>query len=312
MATNNQVILGQLVQEAKGRLGIDKDDLAFLHLTAEEVLFQFDVDLDEIEKGVVDGSGDGSIDASYLFVNGSLIQEEDQELPKRSPVEIDWVIVTSQNRDGFSETLLTRLRSTFNDLLRVGEDIDFGGVTYNPRIIDLFRLFGSVVFRLAATNPTIRVSIAFSTRGSTSNIHARVLAERDNLNREISQSLALAKPTVEFLGAEQLIALNRRVRTRTKALRCFEVISSENGDGYVALVRLDDFYSFLQNESGQLQTYLFDANVRDFQGDNQVNLAIRTTLDDPAAAPEFWWFNNGATMVATKATPQGKVITLDG
>jgi len=308
---NNRVVLAQLVGQTKERLGIQRDDLAFLSLVCDEVLFDYEPDIDEIEKGVVDGSGDGSIDASYLYVNKVLILEEDQPLPSRSPVEIDWVLVTTQYRDGFSETVLTRMRNTFHDLLRVGEDVTFEGVTYNDRLINIFQLFGSVVFRTAALNPTIRIKVVFATRGGTDNIHERVQQERDNLVIDVQRSLALAAASVAFVGPRELIEMNRRVRTRVKSLRCAELISSENGDGYIALVQIEELYRFLQNEHGQLQTYLFDANVRDFQGDNSVNTSIRNTLDTHGEeAPEFWWFNNGATIVATQAVPQGKTLTL--
>jgi hypothetical protein len=307
---NNRVVLAQLVGQTKQRHGLERDDVGFLSLVSEEVLFDYEADVDEVENGIVDGSGDGGFDASYLYVNKILITDDDQALPSRSPIEIDWIIVTSQYRDGFAETVLTRMRNTFRDLLRIGENVEFRGVTYNDRLTGVFQRFGSIVYRTAVSNPRIRIRIKFATRASTEAIHARVAQERDNLIADINQSLALADADIEFLGAREIIELNRRVRTRNKNLRCAELISSENGDGYVALVTIDEVYSFLRNEQGSLQTYLFDANVRDFQGDNSVNSAIRATLDGREGAPEFWWFNNGATIVASRAVPQGKTLTL--
>jgi hypothetical protein len=49
--------------------------------------------------------------------------------------------------------------------------------------------------------------------------------------------------------------------------------------------------------------------VRDYLGENRVNEDIGNSLAD-ANAPEFWWLNNGVTLLATNATSAGKVLTL--
>jgi hypothetical protein len=75
------------------------------------------------------------------------------------------------------------------------------------------------------------------------------------------------------------------------------------------LVRLEDYWKFVSDENGQLRRYLFDSNVRDFLGTNQVNEDIARSLVDPTA-PDFWWLNNGVTILATNATVPGKTIQL--
>jgi hypothetical protein len=67
--------------------------------------------------------------------------------------------------------------------------------------------------------------------------------------------------------------------------------------GYISLVALKDYVRFIAPE-GDLLPYIFDSNVRDYQGDVLVNEAIRKTLT--AQGPEdFWWLNNGITILAT-------------
>jgi hypothetical protein len=68
-------------------------------------------------------------------------------------------------------------------------------------------------------------------------------------------------------------------------------------NAYVCVVRLPDFYRFI-TDNDALREYMFDANVRDHAPDVKVNKGIRTTL----AAPEnddFWWLNNGITVLAS-------------
>jgi len=74
------------------------------------------------------------------------------------------------------------------------------------------------------------------------------------------------------------------------------------------LAKLEDYYSFVTDE-GKLRRYLFDSNVRDFMGLNRVNEDIKSTLENKLS-PDFWWLNNGVTILATSASVIGDSIQL--
>jgi hypothetical protein len=42
----------------------------------------------------------------------------------------------------------------------------------------------------------------------------------------------------------------------------------------------------------------------------EINKEISESLADPAA-PEFWWLNNGVTVICSRASPTGKTFLLD-
>jgi AIPR protein len=75
-------------------------------------------------------------------------------------------------------------------------------------------------------------------------------------------------------------------------------------DGYILIAKLFDYYRFIRHEQGNLRRYLFDSNVRDYLGENKVNLDIATSLDDETG-PDFLWLNNGVTIPATNAVIRG-------
>lgn len=79
------------------------------------------------------------------------------------------------------------------------------------------------------------------------------------------------------------------------------------------LARLPDYFSFVSDESGQLRRYLFESNVRDYLGEGQVNQDIRRSLERKSSpdAEDFWWLNNGVTILATHATVVGKDLSLE-
>jgi hypothetical protein len=75
----------------------------------------------------------------------------------------------------------------------------------------------------------------------------------------------------------------------------------ETPEGFVGLVKLSDYWKFLQDNSGDLDERIFESNVRGFQQNTPVNASIRDTLNKPGKA-DFWLLNNGITILAGKGT----------
>jgi AIPR protein len=113
---------------------------------------------------------------------------------------------------------------------------------------------------------------------------------------------------IGMLPAE-LITLHRRIKSFSLSLRFLEILSLERAS-YVLLANIEDYCSFVTNENGNIRRYLFDSNVRDYLGLNRVNEDILASLSD-SNAPDFWWLNNGVTMLSSNANVAGKVIYLD-
>ena len=111
-----------------------------------------------------------------------------------------------------------------------------------------------------------------------------------------------------FVGASELVAMYRKAKKFTIELPVLEFLS-RGQSGYVVLADLKEYANFVTDETGQLRRYLFDSNVRDYLGRTQVNKDILTSLGD-ASAPDFWWLNNGVTILVTDATAVGKTLHL--
>ena len=66
----------------------------------------------------------------------------------------------------------------------------------------------------------------------------------------------------------------------------------------------------MTDQKGELRRQIFEANVRDYQGAVEVNKAIMESLHENDSKDEFWWLNNGITIVATEAPLTGKMLTI--
>ena len=81
------------------------------------------------------------------------------------------------------------------------------------------------------------------------------------------------------------------------------------GEQYVLLSKLSDYNYFISDADGKLKKYLFDSNVRDYMGINSVNEDILRTLNQEGST-DFWWLNNGITIVCTGVVIVGKTMTI--
>ena len=65
------------------------------------------------------------------------------------------------------------------------------------------------------------------------------------------------------------------------------------------------YYRFIADDKGEIKNEYFEGNVRDWEGDVTVNAAIKNTLENGVPGEDFWWLNNGVTILASIATNQG-------
>ena len=76
MSTNPQ-ILEKFLEQKREEIdpGFDPSEF-FNYFITQEILKDFELSYDEIQNGIVDGVGDGGIDAIYTLVNGELTQRD--------------------------------------------------------------------------------------------------------------------------------------------------------------------------------------------------------------------------------------------
>ncbi len=309
MATNDQVVLDQLIAEnPPGPAGDLDPDEAFELFAASLVLKDFDLSHDAVASGIVDGSDDGGVDAIYLFVNGELIDETNEDVKLRKDIKLELIIVQASTHVGFRESVLNSLISTSKDLLDLSVDESSVGMAYNERLLESMSQFRRVYLKVLGSFPSLEISYHYASPGDKP--HDKVERKASQLKTVVRDHFSDAKCRVEFLGARDLVALAHRQPQRSYSLQLAEnPISSGRGVGFVCLVNLRQFYEFISDEHRGLQVQLFEANVRDYQGSTGVNEDIRTALTE-STGEDFWWLNNGVSIIASDASSGGKRITV--
>jgi endonuclease YncB( thermonuclease family) len=123
----------------------------------------------------------------------------------------------------------------------------------------------------------------YASRGDTSSIGESVARRAENIVAAFNNLFSSSSATFRFIGATELVDAHRRVKRFSLDLPFVEHLATGR-DSYVLLVRLEDYCHFVTDEGNSLRRYLFDSNVRDYLGTNQVNQDIAASLGDEQAA----------------------------
>jgi len=285
--------------------GVTEGDV-FERFTAGTVLKRYGLTFDEIESGIVDGQDDGGIDSVYLFVNRSLIATDtDTDVFKR-PVEIDLYVIQSKTEAGFKESAMTKLMAALPNLMALdAKPVELAKV-YNDAVCEIFETYRQTVTDLADQFPNITVHVIYATLAKDGN--SKVTALVPTLEAAVAKAHPKAVCKVELWDAARLYGEAQKQIVNIRKLR-FEKSAVSHGKGYVFLTKLKDYYEFI-TDNGDLVDTLFEFNVRDYNRNAAVNKEMGLTLADVGDEADFWWLNNGITILAEEAGAQDNVLTI--
>lgn len=316
MPNNELVLLNQILQQRQDdRDEPLPDDKAFELFACEQALRNFDLSEEEVAAGLVGGGNDGGLDGIYVFLGDTLLSEDSEIFVEgftksRVPTSERLLLCLVQaKREGtFRETVFDTVSASTKRLLDLNETDEDLGQIYSETVVRSVGLFKQALRKLAVRHVKPEVRFSYASRGNVDEIHSKVLIKSRDLEASFRQLTSDAVGSVEFLGAAELRGRASTVPSYTLQLTFKEQATA--GEGYVAIVQLDDYLRFLSEDDGSLRRHIFDWNVRDYEGDVEVNKEIRQSLEDPDG-PEFWWLNNGVTVLCSNASSVGKTFTLD-
>lgn len=313
---NDLVLLDRVLDQRQSeRTTPVSDARAFEIFAAEQALREADVAVDEIEAGVVGEGGDGAIDAVYVLLGGELLTEDhdvfqDGFTPTKVATQttLELWLVQAKREHSYTETAIDLVASSTRRMLDLSQDEAALLKLYNPDVVARTGLFRQALRALATRHPKVEIHFVYATKGNTADVNARVAAKGAELAAQFETVMTGAKGAVEYLGAAELWERSNRFPSYTMSLPYQDEAKSENS--HVVLVKLRDYFAFLTDADGNLLRHIFDWNVRDYQGDVEVNREMRESLIDEEA-PEFWWLNNGVTIVCSRASSTNRTYSLD-
>lgn len=308
MPNNDQILLGELLRQEADEFQESFTESEFFEFySAIQILKEYELSYDEIKAGIAGESLDGGADSVFTFVNGDLVKEDSdvKEKYKKNP-DIELVIIQSKKENGFGEDALLKLSRLSKNLLDLEFDRNKFSGRYNEAVLSSFELFKRTYVSLVTKRPSLKICFNYASMGV--DVHANVKKQADDLISDVKTMLPTSSVTVNFVGAKELVALSQERPNEVFRLPTVANPLSTSEKVFVALSNIRDYFKFISDENGKLLRHIFESNVRDYQGKTNVNKEIQTTLKSDIKE-EFWWLNNGVTILGTDATtPGGKEL----
>ena len=299
--TNSQILIKECVAQSF-RDSDEYDDEAsfFEYFSSSQILKDYDLSDDEIENGIVGSSGDGGCDSIYIFLNKNLELPDqiDSIIPSKES-KVEMVIIQSKRETSFKESAIQKWKDVSNNLLSLSNSLSDFTTRYNDDVRESFGFFRDLYTKLLRSR--VKLEFKYIYVSYAEELHPNVKQQAEELKGLVCKLFPNAKVNIEFVGAAELYDKYNTPAETIVNLPLAEVpIALGKNKNYVGLVSLKDYYRFIVSEDNILRRKFFEANVRDYQGRNNVNSSIRETLET-GQSEDFWWLNNGITILTSEA-----------
>ena len=272
----------------------------------------FGADAELLDDICVGGGGDMGIDGIGIKLNGLFVheaEEVDDILARFRRANVEFIFTQAKNSRKFDRGDFLKFTSGVTDFLSEKH--------YQPRNEKIDRalaikdyLLSDDVVVLWERNPTVRLYYVALGRWRGS----------DHLNAHATQTkeALAALPTYEdcqvhFVDAEALKTIcdnNENTFTATvEAIDTMPLPASPGVDNScIALCYAGELLKLLTTDEGVIRKSLFDDNVRDYQGSNNINDEIADTIK--TEPDKFGLLNNGITIVCDEYVPSNRRVTI--
>lgn len=301
MSKNAQILLESLIeQEFQNNDNYSSISDYFEFFSASQILKNQGLSDDEVDNGIVGKGLDGGCDSIYLFLNNLLITPDVVEhisAPKDSILEM--IIIQSKKTTSFGEDAVMKWKTISSNLLDLSKTTTDFMTRYNSDVLEAFTMFRDTYTRLITSRVKLKFKFYYATLASE--LHPNVIQQAEELKGIIKGLFPNAVVEVTFVDSDALFDMYNAVIENRVNLKFADIPISPNQKNYIALVDLKSYFNFIVNDEGDVKKSFFDSNVRDYQGKNNVNSSISETLHR-ADDNDFWWLNNGVTVLASEAT----------
>lgn len=287
---NDILILDGILKQNKVPELSDQEN--FETFAFEQILKDYELSYEELILGKI--GGDSGI-GLFVFLNDELVDdefiEEDMKIEDIKNLYMQVFLIGAKN--SFSEIYTDKTIDLIRDMF------DFHSKTGIKRFRDAFlKFFPPKELKVYL--------IAASKDYNEGDIHQKI----DIIRKMIIDNLPKVNFDYRLINPSELIRLTYKEKSYTLKLRFKQQISEKHSS--FMLTTLANYGKFISDENGKLRRYLFDSNIRDYQKHSTVNKDILETLRNPIEDTDFWWFNNGVTILTKRGSIEsGNIIELD-
>jgi hypothetical protein len=279
----------------------------FISVSSE---YSDEFDVEDIHTG---GGDDLGIDGIAVLANGTLIsdpEEIDDLATANRYLEVDILCCQAKSGGSFSGSEISNFFFGVKDLFSAEP-----ALPRNSEVADKEALIRAIYKKsplFKRGNPNLRMF--YATTGKWQD-DAKLSARVDNEKETLNDLNIFGDVAFQALDARTLQRLYASAKNRlSKSIEFASKITLPALPGikesYLGYLPTEQYLKLITDDTGNIIRGLFYDNVRDFQGDNPVNLEIEETLKTPEQQL-FVLMNNGVTIVSDSVSKTGDVFTIE-
>jgi hypothetical protein len=315
--SNNKIILEGCIKTFKETNEID--------LPASEVFEVFsltqihkdrNITYENIISSIVDGGNDGGIDSIMVFVDEEFVENIDdlENFNFANKTNSRFIITQCKKENSFKESPIDKLITTVPVLFDLEKSELALLSRFNSDLVAQALLLIEVWKKTAISGGKISLEYIYTCNASE-------IVVSDVFNQKVEQLIELSKTsfstseiTFSLYSSNELLEFYQKQKSNRLSIefkdRPLSTDFEEFGIGYIGTVKLANYKAFLKSENGDIRDDLFESNIRHFQGSVDVNNKIKHSVENPIDE-DFWWLNNGITIIAEEPKEVGKKLSIE-
>ena len=318
--SNKKIILDGCIQQFQ-----EDNELELSHSELFELfsLFQIfkntNLTFENIQNSIVDGSDDGGIDSIILLLNDMVIENladcEEYKFNRNTSLKV--IISQCKKEKSFKESPVEKLIVSIQKLFNLDNDQNELLKQFNSNVVMSVLLVRKVWFETIRNRGKVSVDFIYVTNAEKIEVNQVFKQKVEQLEGLTNEKFSIRNTSFDCYSSEELLdlyqnQLSSRLELEFKDPPLFTGFNQDgqNQIGYIGMVILSKYRKFLISEDNEIREDIFESNVRHFQGNVDVNKSIKKTIVSDYEN-DFWWLNNGITIIAENSQLHGKQLFLD-
>ncbi|MBO6184473.1 MAG: AIPR family protein [Chryseobacterium sp.] len=314
---NNKIILSGCIDQFKTQnelLTNDSETFELFSLT--QITKDYELTFETIQDSIVDGGNDGGLDSILIiiddFVPVSIEDLEDITFNRKTNVKI--IITQCKKENSFKESSLDKLITSIPELFDLGKSVSALLTRFNSSVVTKATIARESWRKCTIAGGKLEIAYNYCANAEIIEVNTTFIQKSEQLIN-ISKGIFVGS-SINYINYScyELLKLFQTQRNERLQIIYKETPLStsydEHGIGYVGTVKLANYKQFLTDDESKIREDLFESNIRHFQGAVDVNTKIKNSIED-ISKEDFWWLNNGITIIASNPSLVGTTLSLD-
>lgn len=315
--SNDKIIIEGCIKIFKESNELDlKESEVFELFSLTQIYKDKNITFENITNSIVDGSNDGGIDSMMIFIDDEFIENIDDldNFTFSNKTKSKFIISQCKKENSFKESVVDKLITTMPILLDLEKNEKALLSRFNSDLVSKIILLTEVWQKTAISGGSISVEYIYIA-------NAAKIEVNDIFNQKMLQlieltSKCLSTKDIYFnnYSCNELLELYQKQKSNRLSIefkdRPLSTDYEDFGIGYIGTVKLSKYKEFLTSDEGTIRDDLFESNIRHFQGLVDVNKKIKKTIET-ISDKDFWWLNNGITIIAEEPKEVGKKLSIE-